>query len=224
MKKVSKLLPQEASKVLNNPEISSLIICHHCLYRERRKTAVVLGEKKMDATRNMYEKERKKPRSAVQSLAKNYRRPFPAGRQRNCHIWCGCSREVMMIMMIERNRRQKVEEIKKIQESNGRVRCGGMKQITRATWSNLKRQEKKINIKNNGMILPLLRKMIEIRVVYDLWDDWGRVGGVESGKEEMCCTVHSLRVPVAMIQDVDQLVWYECFKRKNFLKKKYIYI
>ena len=26
----------------------------------------------------------------------------------------------MMIMMIERNRRQKVEEIKKIQESNGR--------------------------------------------------------------------------------------------------------
>jgi hypothetical protein len=37
----------------------------------------------------------------------------------------------MMIMMIERNRRQKVEEIKKIQESNGRVRCGGMKKIKR---------------------------------------------------------------------------------------------
>jgi len=46
-------------------------------------------------------------------------------------------------MMIERNRRQKVEEIKKkIQDSNGRVRCGGTKQIKRATRSNLKRQEK----------------------------------------------------------------------------------
>jgi hypothetical protein len=72
------------------------------------------------------------------------------------------------------------------------VRRGGRKQIKRATWSNLNRQEKKINIKNNGIILPLLRKMIEIRVVYDLWDDWGGVVGDESEKEEMCCTVHSL--------------------------------
>jgi hypothetical protein len=35
----------------------------------------------------------------------------------------------MMIMKIERNRRQKLEEIKKIQKSNGRERCRGLKQI-----------------------------------------------------------------------------------------------
>jgi hypothetical protein len=35
----------------------------------------------------------------------------------------------MMIMMIERNRRQKLEEIKKIQKSNSGERCRGTKQI-----------------------------------------------------------------------------------------------
>jgi len=140
MKKVSKVLPGEASKVLNNPAIFSVAICHLCIYRERRKLAVVVRGTKMDAMKNMHERDRKT--RGLQTVAKNYRRPFPAGRKRYCHIWSGCSREVMMIMMIERNRRQKVEEIKKIQYRNGRVRWGGTKQIKRATQSNLKRQEK----------------------------------------------------------------------------------
>jgi hypothetical protein len=35
----------------------------------------------------------------------------------------------MVITVIEGNRRQKLEEIKKIQRRNGRARCRGMKQI-----------------------------------------------------------------------------------------------
>jgi len=40
------------------------------------------------------------------------------------------------------------------------------------------------------MILPLLRKMIEIRLVYTISGMIG-VGGDGNGKEETCCTVHS---------------------------------
>jgi hypothetical protein len=59
MKKVSKELPGEASKFLCNPAIFSVAICHLCLYRERRKLAAVVRGSKMDATRNMHERDRK---------------------------------------------------------------------------------------------------------------------------------------------------------------------
>ena len=59
MEKVSKVHPGEASKFLNNPAIFPLAICHLYLYRERRKLAVAVRGNKMDATKNMHERDRK---------------------------------------------------------------------------------------------------------------------------------------------------------------------
>lgn len=59
MRKVSRVFPGEASKFLNNPAIFSVAICHLCLYRQRRNLAVAVRGNKMDATKNMHDRDRK---------------------------------------------------------------------------------------------------------------------------------------------------------------------
>jgi len=51
------------------------------------------------------------------------------------------------------------------------------------------------------MILPLLRKMIEIRLVYDLWDDWGGRGWKRKGRNVLYSPFFDSSSPV--FQDVD---------------------
>jgi hypothetical protein len=91
----------------------------------------------------MHERERRsEERRGAYPVTKNYHWPFPARRQRYCHIWTGCSREAMMIMMMEKNRRQRRGEIKtRYRRATVRERCRG-EANKNTTWSNLKRQER----------------------------------------------------------------------------------
>jgi hypothetical protein len=74
----------------------------------------------MDVTKNMHEGDREPKR--VLSY-KELSLAISCREAENCHIPSERSREVMAIMVIEGNRRQKLEEIKKIQRRNGRERC-----------------------------------------------------------------------------------------------------